>query len=242
MWRGWKDLLKDFFAGFKQTRFWQHKLAMVAIAAAMFVLVIFYTGFRAAVMTIFSYIPSTTSIDTTNIGTGGMAVENGTFSDEFQDGRVLEIKSKSSQSDRNNSDIVFMQNISGRLLRPPPDPNNPTKPAVGINAMTPSNMLTPDELMNFTTSTGVLTISKNTLLLTKAVEANLANGLNIKTTKLLMNFKNGGMTGDEAITGVGPRETFSGQGIIIENQGNDITLTGNSTMTIFARPALNNPK
>ena len=235
--RDWKDIFNDFFTGFTKTRFWQHKLVMILLAVAMLLLVIFYAGLRAAVVTMLS--PA--AVTTDNIGKGGTMVENGIFRDEFIDGRVLEIKSKLSQSDSNNNDIIFLQEMHGRLLAANHDqaidksPANPDQ-SFALTAMTPSNILAPGELMNFSTTVGILTLSKNMLLLTNAVEANLVNGLKIKTTKLNINFKTGNMTGDQPIDGVGPREEFTGQGILVVKRGNEVTLLGNSTLTLFANP------
>ncbi len=243
MFRGWQDILRTFFNGFKRTRFWQHKLVMVLLAAAMFILIIFYTGFRAAIVAILS--STMPLID--DVARGGVVIENGILRDEFADGRLLEIKSKFSRSDGSNKDIIYLNDMRGRLLRPNPTATNLTSNATNLAnttsnstdkagddlpAMTPSTMLANSELMNFTTALGILTTSQSSLLLDKDVDINLSNGLHITTSKVTVNFKAGEMHGEESIVGTGPRENFSGEGIDVRDHGNKIKLLGNSQMII----------
>ncbi|MGI9460999.1 MAG: LPS export ABC transporter periplasmic protein LptC [Alphaproteobacteria bacterium] len=222
---------KHNFEHFKKTRFWRHKLIMVLVAIAMLAVVVFYTGLRAAIVAIFSNNPISH-----DVAVGGIVIENGILRDEFTDGRVLEIKSAISRNDANNTDLIFFNDLSGRLLRAKKDGKKDDSTPDQNMAMLPSDSLAIDELMNFKTSIGILTTKQNTLLMEKDVNVNLANGLHITTSNLNVDFRLNEIRGDAMVYGKGEGEEFSGEGIIIYNQGQNIKLLGQSQMTIFTAP------
>lgn len=227
------EKIKKLISDFKQTRFWQYKFAMVLTAVSLLLLVFFYTGLRSMLGHIFSPRLGTSS----QLASGGVAIENSTWRDEFPDGRVLEIASQLIQTKNRERDIIYMQDMNGRMIRPlqpQTTPDNGNAASKKNSDTTPPDYSSPDGILfTFKTPSGILTVSKSSLLLDKDVVMTMASGLVMNTRMVVIDMKKSEMIGHEPVKGIGPNQQFEAEGIAITEKGNRIKLLGQSHLVIM---------